>query len=137
MVSDECEPAEGVRWIKAPSDDELSEYLARAWAFCMPSTYEGFGLPYLEAMAYGVPVVATPNPGAHMLLGEGLYGIVADEHELGDRLVEVLRDGALRESLSHQGRLRADEYSWERCCERHEVAYGQAIERWRSSSRRR
>jgi phosphatidylinositol alpha-mannosyltransferase len=61
MVSDFCEPSAGVRWMQAPSDEELSAALAQSWVFCLPSTYEGFGIPYLEAMAHGVPVVSTPN----------------------------------------------------------------------------
>jgi phosphatidylinositol alpha-mannosyltransferase len=133
MVSDFCEESEGVRWIEAPSDAELSELMSQAWAFCLPSSYEGFGIPYLEAMAHGVPVVASPNPGARMLLAGGC-GILAEDADLGRRLIEVLGDGALRQSLVTKGTGRVEEYSWERMAERHEQAYRQAIERW--SSRR-
>jgi phosphatidylinositol alpha-mannosyltransferase len=132
MVSDRCEPAEGVRWIKAPSDAELSSWLSRSWCFCLPSTYEGFGIPYLEAMAHGIPVVASANPGAKSLLEEGRSGILTEDSELGARLIEVLNGPELRAALAVQGRRRAAEYSWERMVERHEDAYEGAIERWRS-----
>lgn len=131
MVSDFCEESEGVRWIEAPSDAELSALMSQAWAFCLPSSYEGFGIPYLEAMAHGVPAVGSPNPGARMLLGGG-SGILAEDAELGVRLVEVLSDESLRESLVAKGAERMEEYSWERMAERHEDAYRQAIESWDS-----
>jgi glycosyltransferase involved in cell wall biosynthesis len=135
MVSDHCEPAAGVRWIQAPSDAELSELMSQAWAFCLPSSYEGFGLPYLEAMAHGVPAIGSPNPGARLLLGDGC-GILAADAELGERLVGVLGDGALRESLAAKGYERAEEYSWERMTARHEEAYRGAIERWNARLQR-
>ncbi len=131
MVSDFCAESEGVHWIQTPSDAELSELMSQAWAFCLPSSYEGFGIPYLEAMAHGVPAIGSPNPGARMLLGDGC-GILAEDAELGRRLVEVLGDGALRASLVAKGAERVEEYSWERMAERHEDAYRQAIESWGS-----
>ncbi len=130
MVSDACEPAEGVRWIQAPSDAELLQLYSESWVFCLPSSYEGFGIPYLEAMAQGTPVVASPNPGARMLLEQGRYGILAEDDELGRRLIEVLCDADLRKSMATDGRRRAQAYSWERIAERHEAAYEEAIERW-------
>jgi phosphatidylinositol alpha-mannosyltransferase len=132
MVSDTCEESEGVRWIRAPSDAELSNLMSRAWTFCLPSSYEGFGIPYLEAMAHRVPVVASPNAGARMLLANG-SGILAEDDDLGKRLIEVLNDGDLRSSLAARGADRADEYSWERMADRHEEAYRQAMRRWASA----
>jgi phosphatidylinositol alpha-mannosyltransferase len=137
MVSDRCEPAEGVRWIETPSDAELVDLYAGAWTFCLPSSYEGFGIPYLEAMAQGTPVLATPNPGAEMLLDGGRYGVLCGVDELGARLRELLGDAERRASLGAQGTLRAEEYSWERIAERHEAAYRDAISRWSGSDRTR
>jgi phosphatidylinositol alpha-mannosyltransferase len=135
MVSDECEPAEGVRWIQAPSDEELSELYSRAWVFCMPSSYEGFGIPYLEAMAHGTPLLTTPNPGVETILGEGHRAIVGSTDDLGGRLVELLGDERLREDLAREGRERAAAFSWTRSAERHEEAYRGAVERFSSRSR--
>lgn len=129
MVAESCEPAAGVRWFEAPSDVELRELYARAWAFCLPSSYEGLGIPYLEAMAQGTPVIASPNPGSRMLLEEGEHGIIAEDEELGRRLVELLREPAQRAYWAAAGSERAKEFSWERICARHEEAYRDAIER--------
>jgi phosphatidylinositol alpha-mannosyltransferase len=129
MVAESCEPAAGVRWFETPSDGELRELYSRAWAFCLPSSYEGLGIPYLEAMAQGVPVVASPNPGSRMLLEEGRRGIIAGDEELGRRLIELLREPARRAQWASVGTERAKEFSWERIGERHEEAYRVAIER--------
>ncbi len=129
MVSDECEPAAGVRWIQTPTDAELRDLYSRAWVFCLPSSYEGFGIPYLEAMAQGVPVVAASNPGSRMLLEEGRRGIIAGDEELGERLLELLRDPRRRSAMAAAGLERAGEFSWEQSAARHEEAYRAAIER--------
>jgi phosphatidyl-myo-inositol alpha-mannosyltransferase len=132
MVSDECPTAPGVRWMNAPSDAEITAALSAAWVFCLPSTYEGFGIPYLEAMAQGTPVVATPNPGADTLLAGGEYGVIASEESLGHDLSALLQSVTRRNELSAKSLVRAREYSWGRSCKLHEEAYELATERWRS-----
>ena len=102
MVSDRCEERPGITWIRFPSDDELSRLYGSSWIFCMPSTYEGFGMPYLEAMAHGLPVVATPNPGARMLLGNGAGALAADR-DLGPMLAALLADPAASRRLPCAG----------------------------------
>ena len=56
--------APGVTYHTGITDEALAGLYRRAWVYASPSTYEGFGLPYLEAMACGTPVVASPNPGS-------------------------------------------------------------------------
>ena len=132
MVADECPATAGVRWISTPTDAQLSAMLSSAWLFCLPSTYEGLGIPYLEAMAHGTPVVATPNAGSNALLDHGSFGMLTTDEQLGEALVRLLKDVTLRRSLAASGRRRAGDYSWDRCCVRHEEAYTRAIELWRS-----
>jgi phosphatidylinositol alpha-mannosyltransferase len=130
MVSDRCEPRPGVTWIRFPSDDELSRLYGSAWLFCMPSTYEGFGLPYLEAMTHGLPVVATPNPGARLVLEDGA-GVLAADADLGRTLVALLDDDGARARLEACGRTRALDFSWDRVVVEHESAYERAIAAFR------
>ena len=128
MVSDHCVESAHVRWFWSPSDGELGELYCRAWAFCLPSTYEGFGIPYVEAMAAGTPVVATPNPGSRMLLEPGRSGMIASDEDLEKALLRVLREPELRAALTEAGRRRAAEFGWERVVEAHESAYRKAVE---------
>jgi phosphatidylinositol alpha-mannosyltransferase len=130
MVSDHCEPGPGVTWHQRPSDAEIQSLMQRAWAFCLPSSYEGFGIPYLEAMAWGVPVVATPNPGAEDLLERGSAGLIVEPERLGETLAELLTDDGLRARLAVAGRARAADYAWDAVCERYEQAYTLARQRW-------
>jgi glycosyltransferase involved in cell wall biosynthesis len=133
MVSDHCDHAPGVHWAVRPSDDELAELYREAWVFCLPSSYEGFGQPYLEAMAHGTPVIATSNPGSRFVLDRGRYGILAGDDELGDRLATLLTDEPARIELANAGRRRAAEFGWDQLLDRHERAYLGAIEAFRSS----
>ncbi len=72
--------------------EELTGLFQQAWVFCLPSTYEGFGVPYLEALAAGTPVVATKNPGACEILRDGEFGIIAPDADLGPVLSRLLAD---------------------------------------------
>jgi phosphatidylinositol alpha-mannosyltransferase len=130
MVSDHCEPGPGVTWHRRPSDAEIQDLFRRAWAFSLPSTYEGFGIPYLDAMAWGVPVVATRNPGAEDLLRGGEAGIIVEAEDLGEALVRLLDDAALRDRLAAAGKRRATDFAWDVVCGQYEAAYQLARERW-------
>ena len=127
MVSDHCEPSPNVRWFQAPSDAELLGLFERAWAFCLPSTYEGFGIPYVEAMAAGTPVVATPNVGSRMILEDGKHGLMVADDELGPALARVLGEPELRAHFIEAGRRRKLDFTWKRVVEAHEAAYRAAI----------
>ena len=91
-VCEEQAAGEGVRWYGRVTAEELANLYRRAWVFCLPSTYEGFGIPYIEAMASGTPVVATPNAGAKEITEHGRYGIISEEADLGKTLVNLLND---------------------------------------------
>jgi phosphatidyl-myo-inositol alpha-mannosyltransferase len=132
MVSDRCEPGPGVEWLERPSDEELVELYRSATLLCLPSSYEGFGLPYLEAMCQGTPVISTDNPGARYVLAGGRFGPLVPDGALGDRIADLLLDEEARLSLAHAGRQRAEQFSWDHGLDHHERAYRAAIERFRS-----
>jgi glycosyltransferase involved in cell wall biosynthesis len=100
----------GVRVFGSVSQEILIELYQQAWIFCLPSSYEGFGVPYIEAMACGTPVVATPNPGALEVLDGGKFGLITEIEQLGDTLVSLLGDHDLRMTLIRAGSERACKY---------------------------
>jgi phosphatidylinositol alpha-mannosyltransferase len=130
MVSDECPQGPNVTWWDRPDKAQLDELYRRAWVFCLPSSYEGFGLPYVEAMAAGTPVVTTSNPGAEYVLDGGRFGLIVGEDRLGPQLAELLTSEALRSRFASAGRERVQAFSWEAATDAHVQAYQEAIARW-------
>ncbi|HEX3839772.1 MAG TPA: glycosyltransferase family 1 protein [Acidimicrobiales bacterium] len=99
-------------------DDALAVTLQRAAALAYPSVYEGFGFPPLQAMAAGVPVVATAVGAIPEVVGDGAVLVRGgDSQALAEALVHVLDGGADIEALVARGRQRAAEFSWSRCAE--------------------
>ena len=104
----------GVTYHTGITDDELARLYRRAWVYASPSTYEGFGLPYLEAMACGTPVVASPNPGSREVLDDGRSGLLAPDDAFARELASLLGDAPRRAALAADGLCRAREYSLSR-----------------------
>ncbi len=97
------------------SDAELACLYQSAEALVMPSEYEGFGLPLLEAMAAGTAVVASDIPVFHELAGPAaVYFDPRRPEQLAAVLERLLRDDASRAALALEGRARAARFSWER-----------------------
>ncbi|HKY23467.1 MAG TPA: glycosyltransferase family 4 protein [Vicinamibacterales bacterium] len=101
----------GVTYYTGVDDRQLASLYRRAWVYASPSTYEGFGLPYLEAMACGTAVVAAPNPGSLEVLADGRYGKVASPDEFGAALLQLLGDSDGRLALEVSGLQRATHFS--------------------------
>jgi glycosyltransferase involved in cell wall biosynthesis len=95
------------------SDAELAAVYAGADAFCLPSLSEGFGLPALEAMACGAPVVAADRGALPEVVGDA--GVLVEPTVLGLELglARVLGDPQLRAELHERGRERALGFSWD------------------------
>ena len=111
---------EGVTYVTGVPDADLASLYRRAWVCAVPSTYEGFGLPYLEAMACGTAVMATPNPGSREVLGEN-YGGLVDDAAFAPTLVNVLSDEHRRRALEMAGLDRAAEFSIGRMIDQYEA----------------
>lgn len=122
-VCEEPVQGEGVRWFGRIPLETLGDLYRRAWVFCLPSSYEGFGVPYIEAMASGTPVVASPNLGAREVTDEGRFGLIAPDRQLAETLIRTLTDGAVRDRLRAAGLQRAQDFRWDRVCAQYEALY--------------
>lgn len=105
----------GARAIGTVQDDDLPAVYTGAIAFVMPSLYEGFGLTVLEAMACGVPVLASRGSALPEVVGDaGLLVDPLDAESIAEGLQQMLDDAALRETLRERGLDRARQFSWDR-----------------------
>lgn len=127
LVCPERVEGEGVRWFTNLDTTALARLYRQAWIFCLPSAYEGFGRPYVEAMAAGAAVVATANPGACDVLDGGRYGMIARDEELGSALTRLLGDASLRDAYATRGRERARQYDWDIVARRYDALYGELV----------
>ena len=109
-------------------EGELAALYAGAAAFAYPSSWEGFGLPVLEAMAHGAPVVTSAGTACAEVAGDAALLVdPEDAGAIGDALSQLVEDRELADRLRQDGRLRASHYTWERTAELTVDAYREAL----------
>jgi len=101
--------------LSAVDDQVLAAAYHNAAGFAYPSLAEGFGIPLLEAMACGAPIIASDIPVFHEIASDAaLYFDPHDEEALAKAMTDVL-DKPTRRDLAEKGRKRVTEFSWDKC----------------------
>jgi glycosyltransferase involved in cell wall biosynthesis len=115
-----------VRFLGFVPDATLAVLYRQAAIFVFPSLYEGFGLPPLEAMAAGAPVVTSNISSLPEVVGDAAILIdPMDAGAIADAMGRVLSDPRLRADLIRRGRERVKAFSWERSVARVRQVYGE------------
>jgi glycosyltransferase involved in cell wall biosynthesis len=116
-----------VRFTGRLTTPQLVRHYCRAQMSVCPSLYAGFGLPAAEAMACGLPVVATTGGALPEVVEDGVTGILvppADARALADAMDSLMRDGQLRRRMGEAGRQRIlDRFSWSKAALQTEAVY--------------
>ncbi len=117
-----------VRHLGAVSHEEKLALMSHAAVFVWPSLWEGFGLPVLEAMSLGVPVITSNTTSLPEVVGEAALTIDPEnKDELGNALRSVLRDENLRQELSRKGKERARQFTWDKTAQKTLEVYEQCV----------
>ncbi|HLC94180.1 MAG TPA: glycosyltransferase family 1 protein [Patescibacteria group bacterium] len=100
------------------SDEEKEVLYTNASLFVLPSLYEGFGIPLLEAMSLGCPVVSSKSSSLPEIGGNAcLYFDPHDPQELAEKMLEIVTNTALAQELVKKGKERVQLFSWEKCAQ--------------------
>jgi len=132
MVCSDAPDAPAVVCTGRIGDGELAEWYRRAWVFCLPSTYEGFGIPYAEALMAGLPVVASSNPGARYVLGTCGAGVIAQDAAIGQEIIHLLTDDRARQAASKAAMLRSERFRLSNVLDAYEEIYEALMEATRA-----
>ncbi len=110
---------ENVEWLGYQTDDAVRQLLSRATVCAYPSLYEGFGLPVLDAMRAGIPVLCSDRGSLAEVAGDAALLVDPERIEaIRDGLERLLSDGALRNRLILRGKEQAACFSWESVVDR-------------------
>lgn len=116
-----------VVFLKHLSDEDLVKYYNAADVFVFPSKYEGFGLPPLEAMACGTPVISSNRSSLPEVVGNAGMLVDPNANELANAVKELLTNDALARELSERGLERAKQFTWDRTAERTVMVYEEVL----------
>jgi glycosyltransferase involved in cell wall biosynthesis len=97
-------------------DEELVGLYNCASVYCQPSLYEGFGLPVLEAMSCGTPVVCAKTPALEEIAGDAaLYASPHSSRDIATKLSDILERSKIKNSLIKKGYKNLQRFSWKKC----------------------
>jgi glycosyltransferase involved in cell wall biosynthesis len=96
-------------------EEQLARLMGSAYALVYPSLWEGFGVPVLEAMRCGVPVITSADSAMQETAkGAALYFNPADYHDIADKLMLVYKNEKLRAELAQKGITGSREFNWDK-----------------------
>ncbi|TCO53090.1 glycosyltransferase family 4 protein [Actinocrispum wychmicini] len=128
VVIGKPKPVPGVTFVSGLTDDEYADLICGAEIVCVPSLFEGFSLPAIEAMACGVPVVATSGGALPEVVGDaGVIVPPGSPEALARALRDLLADPVRRKRLGEAGTARAARLSWRRTAERTAACYEEVV----------
>ena len=126
--ADQLEIGEYLRWIGYVDEADKPSLYRLADVFVYPSSYEGFGLPVIEAMASGTPVVARDIPVMREIAADAAY-LVGDARAMGAAILSLLLDAPLRETQISRGLAQATNFSWRKTAKETLGVYEQVLGR--------
>ena len=119
VLSKAADMADRIFFTGYVNDELLRQYVVHADIFVFPSLYEGFGLPPLEAMATGCPVIVASSASLPEVCGDAaIYCDPRDSNDIAEKIKLVLMNGNLREQLRKNGPEHAKLFTWEKCADK-------------------
>ena len=117
-----------MRFLGRVPDEDLPDLYSAAVVFAYPSRYEGFGLPPLEALACGTPVVCSNRASLPEVVGDAALQVdPTNPADLAAALARLLDDAPLRATLRARGLARATRFTWERTAAETMIVYQEVI----------
>lgn len=113
------------QWFGRLSDEELNQTYNQAYALLYPSSYEGFGIPVIEAMRAGCPVIAVNVSSIPEVAGDA--AILVDKATVAAFSEALIKLPAMRKQLIHAGFVQAAKFSWDRCSEETLAVYNELL----------
>jgi glycosyltransferase involved in cell wall biosynthesis len=123
VVGPQCCNGKNIKYLENCSEYELIEQYQKSWIYCMTSSYEGFGVPVIEASACGCAVVATINSGILEVITDNVNGLLCTPESLGETIKRLIRDGGLRNVLINNGLKTGDSFSSEKIASCYETIF--------------
>ena len=106
-------------------DDQLQQLYRNARCLVMPSLYEGFGLPVLEAMKFGIPAIVSESGSLPEVTGiAGLFVKASSQESIAKAIELLMRDTELHARLSEQARKRSNDFSWQKAAKQTLAVFG-------------
>jgi len=107
---------EKVKFISFVPDQDLASFYKQALCYVLPSLYEGFGLPVLEAMAYDCPVITSNISSLPEAGGDAaLYVDPKNVDDIAEKILMLVENPSLRRELIEKGKKQIKKFSWEKC----------------------